>query len=110
MGVLVEVVDGCRAARWAPDLESDRLGVELVEDLARRAATERTFVNAEDTVQPVDDESGQRDDSQDREHEPEAGEQAGKAAPFGRPAYGLLVVAARGSLGRQRLRPRLGGR
>src|ERR1700722_6836942 len=40
MGVLVEVVDRCRAARCAPDLECDRLGVELVEDLARRAATE----------------------------------------------------------------------
>jgi general stress protein YciG len=65
-------------------------------------------VNAEDTVQTVDDESGQRDDNQDREHEPEAGEQTGQAAPFGRPACGLLVSG--GALGRQRLRPRLGGR
>src|SRR5689334_736624 len=75
MGVFVEVVDGCRAARWAPDLERDRLGVELVEDLARGATTERTAVNAEDAVQSINNESRHRDHSRDREHQPETAKQ-----------------------------------
>jgi hypothetical protein len=67
-------------------------------------------VNAEDTVQSVDDEPGQREDSHDREHEPEAGEQTRQAFPFGGLTDGRLAVASSGTLGHQRLGPWLGGR
>src|ERR1700756_1229209 len=95
MGVFVEVVDGRHAARWAPDLERDRLGVELVEDLARGATTERTAVNAEDAVQSVYDESRQRDDSCDREHQPETPQ---KPLFLGALRGDLVALAAGGTL------------
>src|SRR6185437_6224639 len=107
MGVFVEVVDGCDAARWAPDLERDGLGVERVEYLTRSAATERAFVNAEDTVEPVYDESGERDYGRDRQHQPESAEQT--LPPRAR-SGGLCCLAASGALGLQRLGPRLSRR